>query len=168
MRVSDFGESRVLKHSDVNLTMVGTNFYIAPEVFRGDSHYDFKADVFGFGMVMLAMTVKDGNLRNFFVDQMGVKVKISANHASLRLNEGWRPDLLAHDGRITGKLDLTLDEDMRKVRGGEVERLKRAYRLPKSHTSARDVFRCHSTPTTISNVTTQISSFATRFARRRL
>ncbi|GMH52232.1 hypothetical protein TL16_g01187 [Triparma laevis f. inornata] len=113
MRVSDFGESRVIKHSDHNLTVVGTNFYIAPEVFRGDSHYDFKADVFGFGMIMLAMAVKDGNLRNFFVDQMGMKVKISANHASMRLNDGWRPDLLGHNGRITGKLDLSSDEKMK-------------------------------------------------------
>mmetsp|Transcript_8197 Transcript_8197/g.14896 ORF Transcript_8197/g.14896 Transcript_8197/m.14896 type:complete len:1012 (+) Transcript_8197:168-3203(+) len=113
MKVSDFGESRVLKHDDDNLTVVGTNFYIAPEVFRGDSHYDFKADVFGFGMIMLAMTVKDGSLRNFFVDQMGMKVKISANHASMRLNDGWRPDLLKHNGRITGKLDLSGDEKLK-------------------------------------------------------
>ena len=113
MRVSDFGESRVVKQKEDNMTTVGTNFYIAPEVFRGDSSYDVKADVFGVGMIMLAMCTKGGSLRDFFVDQMGMKVKINSNHASLRLNEGWRPDMLKHNGKITGRLDMTEDPKMR-------------------------------------------------------
>ncbi len=115
MRVSDFGESRKLKAGDENLTMVGTNFYIAPEVFRGDSDYDYKADVFGLGMIMLAMTVKAGSLRDFFVDNFGMKVKINANHASVKFNEGWRPKLLEHNGRLTGKLDLSDDPKLGKA-----------------------------------------------------
>mmetsp|Transcript_3735 Transcript_3735/g.7539 ORF Transcript_3735/g.7539 Transcript_3735/m.7539 type:complete len:1023 (+) Transcript_3735:27-3095(+) len=107
MKVSDFGESRVLKKTDHNLTMVGTNFYIAPEIFRGDNDYDFKADVFSLGMIMLAMTISKGSLRNFFVDEMGMKVKINANYASIRMSEGWRPDFLNHDGKLSGKLDLS-------------------------------------------------------------
>jgi serine/threonine protein kinase len=115
MRVSDFGESRVLKKTDHNLTMVGTNFYIAPEIFRGDNMYDFKADVFSLGMIMLAMTVKNGNLRGFFVDNMGMKVKINANYASVRMSEGRKPDILNHDGRMSGKLDLSTNEKMREA-----------------------------------------------------
>jgi len=106
---------RVLKNSDVNLTMVGTNFYIAPEVFRGDSDYGFKADIFSLGMIMLAMTIRNGSLRDFFVDSMGMKVKINANHASIRMNDGWRPDLMAHKGRITGEADLSNDPKLREA-----------------------------------------------------
>jgi serine/threonine protein kinase len=113
MKISDFGESKAYSEKDHDMTMVGTNFYIAPEVFRGDNHYDMKADVFGVGMIMLAMTVKNGSLRNFFVDNMGMKVKINANHASVKFNEGYRPDLLGHNGRITGQLDLSEDEKLR-------------------------------------------------------
>ena len=123
MRVSDFGESRVLKKSDHNLTMVGTNFYIAPEIFRGDSTYDFKADVFSLGMIMLAMTVKDGNLRGFFVDSMGMKVKINANYASVKMSEGWKPDILNHNGRISGKLDLSPNENLREALAKFIETL---------------------------------------------
>jgi serine/threonine protein kinase len=113
MKVSDFGESREYNPKAENMTMVGTNFYIAPEVFRGDSHYDMKADVFGVGMIMLAMAVKKGSLRNFFVDNLGFKVKINANFASTKVNEGYRPELLNHNGKLSGKLDLSDDDKLR-------------------------------------------------------
>ena len=43
MKVSDFGESRIVS-ADGAMTLVGSPFYMAPEVYRGD-RYDLKVDV---------------------------------------------------------------------------------------------------------------------------
>ena len=59
-KVSDFGESRDI--GDATMTCVGTPYYIAPEVFRGE-HYDESADVFSFGIIMCAVA-QGGDLRD--------------------------------------------------------------------------------------------------------
>jgi len=107
MKVSDFGESKILAGDNVNMTTVGTNFYIAPEVFRGDSAYDTKADVYGFGIIMIALCVKEGSLRDFFVDQLGRRVKVNANYVSIEQSKGWKPKLLNFEGPLSGKFDLS-------------------------------------------------------------
>ena len=104
MKVSDFGESRQLKEGDTNLTTVGTKFYIAPEVFRGDSVYDDRSDVFGYGVLLIALCVQKGDLKSFFVDQLGRRVKVNANYVSIEQSKGWVPKLLNFEGRKSGKV----------------------------------------------------------------
>ena len=60
-KVSDMGESRVVS-SEGNMTIVGTPYFIAPEVAKGNS-YNQSCDVYSYGMVLAEMcqlgTVKD-------------------------------------------------------------------------------------------------------------
>jgi len=42
------------------MTMVGTPFYVAPEVVMGD-HYSSSADVFSCGLTILTFAIKGGN-----------------------------------------------------------------------------------------------------------
>jgi len=52
-KISDMGESRVISR-DGNMTIVGTPFFMAPEVFLGEN-YDQSCDVFSFGMMLAEM-----------------------------------------------------------------------------------------------------------------
>eukprot|EP00948_MAST-09A_sp_MAST-9A-sp1_P002837 g2837.t1 len=57
--LADFGECKVVNDEDHNATseVVGTPFYIAPEIFKEESgSLSQKADVFSFGMVMLVVS----------------------------------------------------------------------------------------------------------------
>lgn len=51
-KICDFGYARSDLSSSINMTShVGTEYYMAPEVILGE-HYNFKADVFSFGLVL--------------------------------------------------------------------------------------------------------------------
>ena len=104
MKLSDFGESRNFLPDENNMTTVGTNFYIAPEVFRGDTNYNEKCDVFGYGILLIAMCCKEGDLRNFFVKELGRKVRINANYVSIEQAKGWVP-------KLEGGVDFDLSDD---------------------------------------------------------
>ena len=52
-KISDMGESRVVS-TDGNMTIVGTPFFMAPEVALGE-RYDERCDVFSFGMILAEM-----------------------------------------------------------------------------------------------------------------
>jgi len=52
-KISDMGESRVLS-SEGSMTIVGTPFFMAPEVALGE-RYDERCDVFSFGMILAEM-----------------------------------------------------------------------------------------------------------------
>ena len=56
IKVSDFGEARM---AEVNktMTMVGTPFYVAPEVVKGD-HYSTSADVYSYAMTLLCFAIR--------------------------------------------------------------------------------------------------------------
>jgi len=58
VKISEFGESRVVSE-DGNMTMVGTPYYMAPEIFRGE-RYDKKVDVYSFGMLLAEMCQEGG------------------------------------------------------------------------------------------------------------
>ncbi|GMI38939.1 hypothetical protein TeGR_g11084, partial [Tetraparma gracilis] len=89
-KVSDFGESRDI--GDATMTCVGTPYYIAPEVFRGE-HYDESADVFSFGIIMCAVAC-GGDLAEFFTEafeRMGVNGDVSGMAVPAKIAMGWRP-----------------------------------------------------------------------------
>jgi len=44
MKIADFGESR--RASKDAMTLTGTPYFMAPEVFAGDGHYDERCDVY--------------------------------------------------------------------------------------------------------------------------
>jgi len=55
-KLSDFGTSRAqgVDSDDVAMTAVGTPLFCAPEILRGEA-YDASADVYSFGLLLLAM-----------------------------------------------------------------------------------------------------------------
>ena len=55
VKISDFGESRLI---DNEMTIVGSQFWIAPEIIMGEG-YNEKADVFSFGIVLAEMELHD-------------------------------------------------------------------------------------------------------------
>jgi len=100
LKLTDFGEARA---TDLNNTMtsVGTPIYIAPEIMRAD-HYDGKADVYSFGICLVAMINAEKNVVEFFFEclrkhmkkknRRGVGIAILNNRL---LNQKWRPNLPA-------------------------------------------------------------------------
>jgi len=58
-KLIDFGESRILKNSNDQLTKVGTPFYEAPEVGKGS--YNEKVDSYSFGKMFFEMVTKSVN-----------------------------------------------------------------------------------------------------------
>ena len=50
IKIADFGTSKIFKKGDIEKDMVGTLFYIAPEVIMGN--YNFKCDLWSCGVIM--------------------------------------------------------------------------------------------------------------------
>jgi len=53
VKIADFGESRIVTN-DATMTVVGTAFFMAPEVYRGE-RYDKACDVFSYGMCLVEL-----------------------------------------------------------------------------------------------------------------
>jgi len=97
-KISDFGTSRAKGVEDVTMTGVGTPLFIAPELMRGEL-YDEKADVYSFGITLLALAISDPILS--FISQKWVdtfkKNKLNSSTAPLMrvirsmTDDGWRP-----------------------------------------------------------------------------
>ena len=83
--LSDFGEAKVM---DDTMTSVGTPYYVAPEVYRGDGVYDEKCDVYSFG-IMLGVALYGGDVDDFF--WWDRSKKLSGYIVSQRILRGWRP-----------------------------------------------------------------------------
>ena len=82
-KLADFGESRELEQDGAStMTFVGTPYYLAPEVARGEQ-YDEKCDVYGFGVLLLEMA-SAGGLREAFGGMAGMPLVG-------RIVAGWRP-----------------------------------------------------------------------------
>eukprot|EP00761_Pharyngomonas_kirbyi_P014472 gb/GECH01014502.1/.p1 GENE.gb/GECH01014502.1/~~gb/GECH01014502.1/.p1 ORF type:complete len:520 (+),score=163.89 gb/GECH01014502.1/:1-1560(+) len=65
VKLGDFGISKVLtSHTDVAKTMIGTPFYLSPEMCE-DKPYDFKSDIWALGCVLYEMAT----LRHAFTGQ---------------------------------------------------------------------------------------------------
>ena len=62
-KVSDFGTSRSMGDEPLARTVVGTPFFAAPEVMRGDAYTEL-VDVFSFGMILANMAVR--NIPRYF------------------------------------------------------------------------------------------------------
>ena len=71
--LSDFGEAKKLDTD--NNTSVGTPYYVAPEVFRGDDRYDEKCDVYSFG-VLLGCALYGGEVSDFFFWDKSKKLRL--------------------------------------------------------------------------------------------
>ena len=97
IKVSDFGEARV--STDATMTMVGTPFYKAPDVVRGD-RYTTSADVYSYGMTLLTFAICGDQKLGAYLKKSYSKSKknainptsISDNKiAHLMVNKDWRP-----------------------------------------------------------------------------
>ncbi|GMH56627.1 hypothetical protein TrST_g9062 [Triparma strigata] len=83
--LADLGEAKKL---DSNNTSVGTPYYVAPEVFRGETDYGVEADVYSFGIV-LGVCLYHGSVSDFFFWDRARK--LSGYVVSQRVLSGWRP-----------------------------------------------------------------------------
>ena len=83
-----FARRSSAKKLDSNNTSVGTPYYVAPEVFRGDLEYGVKADVYSFG-VLLGVCLYHGSVSDFFFWDRARK--LSGYVVSQRVLSGWRP-----------------------------------------------------------------------------
>jgi NIMA (never in mitosis gene a)-related kinase len=55
IKLGDFGIARVLKHTvDVSRSMVGTPYYLSPEIIEGRP-YSFKSDIWSLGVMLYEM-----------------------------------------------------------------------------------------------------------------
>ena len=90
-KISDFGTARGRTNSDLFLTSTGTPLFCAPEVMRGES-YDERADVYSFGLVLLAMCVEEG--LGYF---------LGSRYGSLRARRRGSSVVVGPDGRAKAK-----------------------------------------------------------------
>jgi len=100
-KVSDMGESRVVS-SEGDMTVVGTQFFMAPEVSLGD-RYDQSCDVFSFGMILAEMC-QLGTIEDLLANSMKRlnprSFVMSRGRLSNRLNSGKiRPEFADTDQR---------------------------------------------------------------------
>ena len=72
LKLSDFGEARA---EDLNVTMtaVGTPIYMAPEILQND-HYDYKCDVYSFGIFLVALMRAEKDVVAFFFEGLRKKM----------------------------------------------------------------------------------------------
>ena len=103
IKVSDFGEARA-SDLDNTMTMVGTPFYVAPEIIKGE-RYSISADTFSYAVTLLAFALKGTAiqvfLRESFVNDkkaMGMEEtmeNVSDNRVMHNIvNKLWRPPSL--------------------------------------------------------------------------
>jgi serine/threonine protein kinase len=90
VKIGDFGSSREI---DVTMTALsGTPLYMAPEVW--DLHYDKKADVYSFGLILYEIVVGDGLFSN------GSK----KGRLFIDLQKGWRPPIPDEVSEVSKRL----------------------------------------------------------------
>ena len=97
LKLTDFGEARA---AELNMTMtaVGTPIFIAPEIIRNE-RYSTKADVYSYGIVLVAMMRVENTIVNFFFNALMTKMKkktragVGLNALNINVAEGWRPKL---------------------------------------------------------------------------
>jgi len=104
LKLSDFGESRTaVGENDEeagNLTLVGTSFFIAPEVLNGE-FYTESCDVFSFAILVCCLGIESGDARHIFSKEMREnmpltikqKQKVQGSYIAQRHVRGWRTDL---------------------------------------------------------------------------
>jgi serine/threonine protein kinase len=100
-KLSDFGESKVVSSFEENQTIVGTPYYMAPEILTG-SAYNESCDVFSFAIVLASIGVVHGNTKHVFSPELRVAKKGLSPMQKKRLGgmsicnrhaKGWRADL---------------------------------------------------------------------------
>ncbi len=51
LKITDFGFARIIQQQDMAETICGSPLYMAPEVMKGHVKYEFKADIWSFGII---------------------------------------------------------------------------------------------------------------------
>jgi len=100
VKISEFGESRVVSE-DGNMTMVGTPYYMAPEIFRGE-RYDKKVDVYSFGM-LLAEMCQEGSIEDL-LRAADKSVKFSKAKLLVMLQHDLLRPFISGENSVSGKL----------------------------------------------------------------
>ena len=109
LKLADFGEAR--HASDLQMTVVGTPIYMAPEILQGD-HYDVKADVYSFGIVLVAMLRHQENVVDYFFERLRIEMK-KPNMSGIGIQmlnnkmfmKNWRPSLGPIYPSLAGLID---------------------------------------------------------------
>ena len=92
-KITDFGTSRAKGLPDVTMSAVGTPLFCAPEMMRGEC-YDESADVYSFGLTLIAMCVEE-SLLDFLNERFKVSFSKKKAPTTMRLirkmtEDGWR------------------------------------------------------------------------------
>ena len=96
LKLTDFGEARAadLGHT---MTAVGTPIFIVPEILKNDK-YDSKADVYSYGMCLIAMMRAEVKVVDFFFESLRKTMKrkdlrgVGINQLNMRMQRlNWRP-----------------------------------------------------------------------------
>lgn len=88
-KLADFGLSRALENDEQTMTMAGTAYWIAPEVFAGE-YYGEGCDVYSFAIVLCEMAMRDGKVKIMFGEDMQLSGGL---RIMMQMGRGWRPDL---------------------------------------------------------------------------
>jgi serine/threonine protein kinase len=106
LKLSDFGESKAVKDDGdgSEMTLVGTPYFIAPEVLRGED-YSVSCDVFSFAILLGCLGVPDGNPKKLFSEDLRegkpitnlAKARLKGMHIANSHAKGWRVDLTKLD-----------------------------------------------------------------------
>jgi serine/threonine protein kinase len=99
-KLSDFGESKVVSSFEEDQTIVGTPYYMAPEILKGDA-YNESCDVFSFGIALASIGIVDGNAKHVFSPELRAgkrltqiqKKRLGGMSICNKHAKGWRADL---------------------------------------------------------------------------
>jgi len=91
VKITDFGSARAKAADDVLMTSLGTPLFCAPEIIQGDP-YDEKADVYSFGMTLIAMA-SDEIITSFLGERWKTKFakEVFPNPGSISYTKVLRP-----------------------------------------------------------------------------
>jgi serine/threonine protein kinase len=85
VKVGDFGESRSVARGQSTMSIIGTNYFCAPEVLTGQA-YDEKVDVYSFAILLGEIVVRPHPVSTFFSEMESMSV-------ALKVAQEWRPEI---------------------------------------------------------------------------
>lgn len=74
IKIGDLNVSKILRNKSMTATVVGTPYYLAPEIWKNDM-YDYRCDVFSFGCVLFELTALKVPFRGNSIAELFKKIE---------------------------------------------------------------------------------------------